>query len=60
MTESRRICKRCDQILQINLFPRINPRLKAIRYAYTCKKCRTEKRREYYKVYYQKKKKESL
>ena len=54
--EKRRVCKKCDEVKNISMFPITKSKnSKSITYRHTCKECEKNKRRAYFKEYHKKK-----
>jgi RNase P subunit RPR2 len=55
-TEKKRVCKKCDEVKVLSLFPiTMSKKSKNITYRHTCKVCEKEGRRQYFKDYHKKK-----
>ena len=54
--EKKRVCKKCDNIKNISMFPTTNNKnSKTLTYRHTCKECEKEGRKAYFKEYHKKK-----
>jgi hypothetical protein len=54
--EKKRICKKCDNVKVLSMFPTTNNKnSKSITYRHTCKDCEKEGRKAYFKDYHKKK-----